>query len=264
MPSQRKKSTRARPSGAGTTPAAAIEAQRGGLMGELLGPILHEVNNLLTPAMTYCELAKANPGDALLAAKATDYTLDAIAGVREASETLLALARSSPTDSEASAPLPALVGGIVSCLAPLARRQGVLLQASTPLPPVCVRATAVRHILLNLTLNALRATPRGGRVRVGTQEVVRQSRPRSTWNAMGSVAITIDDSGLGLPVAARRILCDSTGATTISPGLGLRVCALLIRSLHGRVVVAKSPLGGARIVVDVPIVVGASSGRSAA
>lgn len=264
MPRRATNTSRARPSGARSTPTAAIEAQRGGLMGELLGPILHEVNNLLTPAMTYCELAKANPGDASLAAKATDHTLDAIAGVREATETLLALARSSPTDSDASASLPALVGGIVSCLAPLARRQGVLLQAATPLPRVHVRATAVRHVLLNLALNALRATPRGGRVRIGAQEFHRPTPSRSTWNSMGSVAITIDDSGPGLPAAARRILCGSTSNSPAGPGLGLRVCALLVRSLHGRVVVNRSPLGGARIVVDVPLVAGIAAGRTAA
>ena len=59
-------------------------------LGTLAASIAHEINNILTPVLGYAQLAKSDPGDADLQAKALDR---AIAGVEAASTIAAAILR---------------------------------------------------------------------------------------------------------------------------------------------------------------------------
>lgn len=76
----------------------------------------------------------------------------------------------------------------------------------------------------------------------------------------GVVAVSVDDDGPGIPAADReRVferfvrLDDSRGRSTGGNGLGLAIVAQIVRMHGGTVTASDSPLGGARIRIEIPI-----------
>ncbi len=67
-------------------------------LGTLTAGIAHEINNILTPVLAYAQLARSNPHDAGLRAKALDR---AVAGVESASRITEAVLGFARTEDEA-------------------------------------------------------------------------------------------------------------------------------------------------------------------
>jgi signal transduction histidine kinase len=128
----------------------------------------------------------------------------------------------------------ALVRETVESFASQAEPAGVSLvaQVSSGLPPVDADPVRAREILSNLVANALRYTPRGGRVTVAAQ------------SDGAAVAIDVRDTGAGIgPDRIARIFDrfykspESRGA-----GLGLAIAKQLVEA-HGGEISATSVLG---------------------
>ena len=91
---------------------------------------------------------------------------------------------------------PLIVGDVAGELVPLlrhaARQRGVTLETSTWDQDFRVRGDApqLQQVLMNLVVNALEATPSGGRVAISTTPSVRECRP--------GVALAVSDSGMGI------------------------------------------------------------------
>lgn len=108
-------------------------------------------------------------------------------------------------------------------------------------------ATRLRQIILNGLDNALRYTPRGGRITVGAE-----SRP-------GRVDIVIADTGIGIGpedlghVFDRFYRADSTRREGITgSGLGLSIVRALADAHHGKVAISSAPGEGTRLSVSLP------------
>lgn len=105
----------------------------------------------------------------------------------------------------------------------------------------------LQQITLNLALNALESTPRGGEVSV----CVRAAGPAS---ARG-VEIEVADDGRGIPEDQRERVFDAFFTTRSSEGgtgLGLSVVRSLVRELGGRIELDSAVGRGTRIVVWLP------------
>lgn len=146
--------------------------------------------------------------------------------------------------------VPALLRTTVEGLQPAADRKGVTLAAAVGdgLKPVSGDPRRLQQVLWNLVHNAVKFTPRGGRVDVH----VLQSEQ--------FVEITVRDTGCGigpdfLPFVFERFRQESTapidGAAGL--GLGLAITKQLVE-LHGGTVRASSegPGAGATFIVHVP------------
>jgi signal transduction histidine kinase len=150
----------------------------------------------------------------------------------------LALHR-EPTD------LAALARDVVASLAVQAQEAEVSVAVSAPadLPQADADPVRAREILANLVANALRYTPRGGRVRVALEA------------NEGRIAIGVADTGAGIaPDALARIFdrfyksAESRGA-----GLGLAIAKQLVAE-HGGTIAATSVVGrGTEIRFTLPI-----------
>ena len=141
----------------------------------------------------------------------------------------------------------------IDFMQPMARQAEVSLcfAAMEPslLPPEGIRArgnrSAFHQILLNLCTNALRHTPRGGRVEVRVQLLT---------NSPGApLQIAVRDTGCGIPAEHVPRLFDvgfsGSGATS---GLGLAVCDRLLRQMGGALFVESFPGLGSTFTLELP------------
>lgn len=132
---------------------------------------------------------------------------------------------------------------------PLAAQSGVELafRLETLGPRVGDRRILTR-VLLNLVANALRATPRGGRVEV------RAFEERAAWLVL-SVEDTGTDADLG---EIRRLLTEAPLLESgnrdrgWTHGLGLSICARLVAAAEGRIDVESNGAGGCRFDLELP------------
>lgn len=167
-------------------------------------------------------------------------------------EQLLTLARNEPGASDAPrGPLDIAETArlAVADSVALAHQRGIDigLEASGPLM-VTGNAAALRILARNLVDNALRYTPVGGRVAV------------SLASGPAGVALLVDDSGPGIPVAERERVFDrfyrrqagEDAPAEEGSGLGLAIVRAIAQQHGISVTLLDSPLGGLRVRVQFP------------
>ena len=99
----------------------------------------------------------------------------------------------------------------------------------------------LRQVLMNLTLNALEATPAGGKVRV------------SAHSEGDEVVIAVEDSGPGIGEEARARIFEPFFTTKAAgSGLGLPIVHAIVTQHGGTITADVSPLGGARFELRLP------------
>jgi signal transduction histidine kinase len=111
------------------------------------------------------------------------------------------------------------------------------------LPRVVGGAADLRHVFVNLLLNARDAMPRGGAVEIAAR------RER------GAVVVEVADSGVGIAPDHLPHLFDPFFTTRPGQGtgLGLAMCAGVMRRLGGQIEAANRPGGGAVFRLRFPL-----------
>lgn len=226
--------------------------QRLTTLGVLAGSIAHEVNNLLTPVLSYAQLALQNPGDAELAEKALTKAVAGTEKVGHIMSSLLGFVRGEAEDREA--PIEFCLNEALNCMARGLDKDNITLKHEIE-PELSARISpiALQQVLLNLILNARDAILPSR----GTLEVHAKG---STWNTSGdrpraAVVIEIRDSGCGmdkemlesafLPFVSNR----HNAANGVGTGLGLPICKQLIEEVGGRIVATSEPGEGTTFTI---------------
>jgi signal transduction histidine kinase len=102
-------------------------------------------------------------------------------------------------------------------------------------------STPVRQVLINLSLNAMQATPEGGVVTC------------SIDNELGRLHIRVDNEGEDIPAdRLNRLFEPFVHHNPSGSGLGLWVTYQIVQQLHGRIAV-KSSEGHTRFSVRLPL-----------
>jgi PAS domain S-box-containing protein len=100
-------------------------------------------------------------------------------------------------------------------------------------------AQRLEEVLANLISNALEAAGSGARVELGAQRL-----------DDGSVTITVDDAGPGIPAEKLDSICKPFLTTKPrGTGLGLAICRKIVEEHGGSICAERSPAGGARFVL---------------
>ena len=118
----------------------------------------------------------------------------------------------------------------------------LLVDAPTNLPELELDPLRVRQVIGNLVSNALRHTPRGGRVAV------------SVTNAEGGQLLTVLDTGTGMESADVSRAFDRFWRSADSPGagLGLAIVRDLVAAHGGEVEIRSVPGGGTTVLCHFP------------
>ncbi len=219
--------------------AKAAEEERLASLGRLASGMAHEINNPLGGLFNALDTLKVH-GEREDVRRSTIDLLDrGLRGIRDVVRSTLATWRA---DREPRAFRQADLDDLALLIRPEVARKAVDLEVAGRLEgEVPVDAIRLRQVLLNLALNACRAVPEGGAVRI------------SLVADRDALAATVDDSGPGLPEEADRILAGTAGAGADRGGLGLAITSRMIRDLGGTVTAGRSPLGGASIRVTIPL-----------
>ncbi|RKH46857.1 sensor histidine kinase [Corallococcus sicarius] len=215
-------------------------------VGTLTAGLSHEIRNPLNAAglqLTVLERRVRRLEDAVQGPLLEPLLLvrDEIRRLDHILEDFLQFARPREFQSDAVEVAP-LLERVRSLLSGQAEERDVALEVE-PTRVAVVRGDEerLRQVLLNLALNALQATPPGGRVRF------------SASLQGDEVALCVDDSGPGIPADVHARLFEPFFTTKASgSGLGLSIVHAIVTQHGGTVAVGHGPLGGARFTVRLP------------
>jgi signal transduction histidine kinase/CheY-like chemotaxis protein len=236
--------------------AALRQAQRIEAVGRLTGGVAHDFNNLLTVILGNIELLSHVPA---LDQRARDL----LAAMRAAADRgatltsqLLAFARRQPL-----VPRPIDLNSVIAGMHDLLKSAlGSAVQIDSRLAPdlwpAMADATQIELVVLNLTINARDAMPRGGMLTVETANARVGSPQREGEPAEGEyVAITVRDNGTGMDAEVLARAFEpffTTKATGSGSGLGLSQVYGTARQSGGGVRIDSAPGVGTAVTVYLP------------
>ncbi len=163
-------------------------------------------------------------------------------GVLAASRLEAGLFSVEPRDTTARA----ILKPTVDVFAPIAARRRVTLAFEGELDAhVRADAAKLRQAIDNLVANALKFTPKGGRVRVRLS------------SAKGELTFEVADTGPGIPPSERATIFDrykqgNRGRAVGGSGLGLAIARGIAEAHHGAITVGESEFGGASFRLTIP------------
>ncbi len=217
-------------------------------LGTMASIIAHEFNNILTPVISYCQLASKSPEDVELTRKAIDKALNGATKAAQISASMLGFARDCEDVNICC------VGEVVEeafyCLAREPEKDGIDLHLDIDENLwVAIAPVSLQQVVLNLILNSRQAMrQRGGQLHIIAKRDGDQ------------VNLRVADTGPGIPEEILPQLFepfvtkrDQSAGDRKGTGLGLTVCRNLISTAGGTIEVDSSPGMGATFRIILPI-----------
>lgn len=236
------------------TAAALHQAQKLEAMGHLTGGIAHDFNNLLTVIVSNATLLRDRAADEPMRRRAV-----AILDIAERGERLirrmLSFSRRRRLRPETVA-LPRRAGEIAELLA-RALREDIAVRIDLPedLWPVAVDPDEFELALLNIAVNARDAMPNGGIFRVAAHNVRCGGGAASGGLCGDFVAITLSDSGTGMPAEVMARAFEpyfTTKDSGLGTGLGLPQVYGFASESGGTAMIESEPGKGTAITLLLP------------
>ena len=221
----------------------------------------HEINNILTAALGYAQLARSRSSETEYLDKVVDR-LETAARIVRAMVDFAGPSEPTPIADgdhgiEPRADVEAALDGALDCLGRDPARDGITLARQIAIGAVpCIQPLALQQILLNLLINARSALRgRGGQVTVSAMHL-----------PTGRISICVADDGPGIPPEVAESLFDpfvtrqaadeaaepDEAVVAGGSGLGLTVCRRLAESAGGSIAAANKPGGGASFTLELP------------
>ena len=216
------------------------------LSEELAAGLAHEIRNQLNSLHIHLGVLQRDltqlpaDGTARIAAELSGIAR-ALSAIEDFLADFLLYARPQALRPE-PADVRALVQELVAFLAPEAAARGITLSANvTDAPERAELDTAqMKRALLNLVLNAIQATPSGGRV-----ELACGTAPEG-WT------LAVRDSGPGLPPHVRERLFSPFVSGGSGAGLGLAIARQIVAAHGGKIDVQSAARRGTELRLTLP------------
>ena len=224
-------------------------------LGQLSAGLAHEIGSPLQILNGRARVLASRtdlPADVRRIAQVLEEQSDRIAKIVE--QLLSVSRRRAAHQSEID--LGVTIGPIVDLLEHEARRRAVRLEFERPSSPLKVVADVdqVQQVTLNLLSNALRATPRDGRVRLTL--AASSFKAGDGTHAHPSVSLAVDDTGCGIAEELLGRIFEpffTTWAEAGGAGLGLAVVKSIVDEHGGTIAVQSEKDVGTRFTVHFPV-----------
>jgi signal transduction histidine kinase len=230
-------------------------ADRLGTLGTLAAGLAHEINNPLVSLNTFISLApeKRETDDPSFWGEYHELACGELARIRGLVETMSRLGRGGPAASASREPLNVgeITEQVVKLLDRETKRAGVSIELAIAddLPEIEAARDQIHQVVLNLTLNAIDASPKAATI------VISVDSDGPLTNPTG-IRISFKDSGPGISEENLERIFDPF-FTTKDPdkgtGLGLMISHQIITEHGGSIEVDSAPGSGATFHVCLPI-----------
>jgi len=228
--------------------AELVRAQELATVGTMAAMVAHEFNNILTPIISYAQLAQNNPA---YAEKAIARAADGGHRASTICQALLGMAADTPRVQEL-VKLADLLRSTFDAMARDPHKDLIELVLHVPETlTLSTRRVELQHVLLNLILNARSAVlkrPCGRKIQISAQK------------RKNAVQIHVSDNGGGIPPELQTKIFDAFFTTkTDNPtgtrgyGLGLAFCGRVIASLDGKISVHSELGKGTTFTIELPV-----------
>jgi signal transduction histidine kinase len=218
-------------------------------LGELVAEIVHEIRNPLVSVKTFLQLLPERAAEPEFQGRFREVAAEELRRIERLLD--LVLAHASPDAArreDDGAELAAVCESVLQLVSHRAADLGVGVELDAPGPAlrVAVSGDSLRQVVLNLVLNALDATPRGGRVRV------------SAAAAGGAAELRVEDEGPGVPAELRERVFEAffSSKPDAPGGLGLAISRRIVEDAGGTIGAGESPGGGGCFQLRLPLAEG--------
>lgn len=211
------------------------QRERLAALGRMAATVAHEIKNPLSAIKSIAQVMREDEN----LRKEYERDLGLIVGETDRlSQSVTQLLSFARKESPAGQPLSVdeLVRSVVDLFRASAKEQGIVLDLQVKVEAELAgrSVSALRDALSNLLLNALQATPHGGRVEL----IAAQSN--------GELVISVQDSGSGVPVDLRERIWEPFFTTRQrGTGLGLAIVRKRVQEVGGTAVLVSGNGGGA-------------------
>ena len=221
-------------------------------IGQMTAGVMHEVGNPLAAMKTQIQVAEEEGGLCEACEGLLSDLLNEVNRLAKFLHSFSRLARTPAPDLQIVS-LAEIVEGVVTLISPELERRGIDLHVYEG--PEAARILGdpdrMRHLLINLVLNAADASEGGGDVEVRLK--VEDGDPAEVGSTR-RVVVEVVDQGVGMPPEVASRIWDPFFTTKEKgTGLGLPICREIIRDHGGDVEVESRPGSGTVISVSLPL-----------
>ncbi len=236
------------------------QSQKMEAVGQLAAGVAHDFNNLLTVIQGYTQLLLAMQPPGSVGQEALEKIISTTQRAAGLTSQLLTFSRKQVTQAKA-VDLNKVVSNVAGMLRPLLGETIRLnLQPAPTLPSIMADAAMLEQVLVNLSVNARDAMPRGGDLIVTTfttelDESYVKYHPQASAGMF--VCLQVSDSGMGMdPATMERIFEPffTTKGAGKGTGLGLATVYGIVKQHRGWVEVASQVGVGTTFKVFIPAV----------
>ncbi len=222
------------------------------IVGEVAHSLVHDMNNMLTGAVGYAELAIEEVDPAHPVSEKLHKLLVGASIGAETCRKLLALRNGNRAVVKA----PTDVGSVVERIAVILRSiapQSVEVRTNLPGKQVWLKADAacIQQALLNLGINALDAMPCGGQL---TLSLCCGRRPGgSPVTRPDCISVSVTDTGCGvLPGNLPKLFEEGFTTKQKGNGYGLARVKKIVEEHNGWIDVESEPMKGSNFILNLP------------
>ena len=232
-----------------------LQSEKQASVGRLAAGVAHEINNPLTGVLTFTHLLLKRKDLEPEVREDLKTIADSTERVRRIVKGLLDFARQSKLE-----PRPSDVNELIESTIPLVANQALVkgvvfcFDAGQGIPKRTLDRNQFQSVLLNIILNAIDATERGGHINISSRLALNVSG--SGTEPRKGIEISIADTGCGIPPENLDKIFDpfyTTKEVGRGTGLGLSVSQGIVER-HGGIIRVQSKVGeGSTFTIWLPL-----------
>lgn len=241
-----------------------VQQERLRALGQMASGIAHDINNSLSPIISFSDLLDAEANLRTQEKKYVSYIRTAAMDISHS----VARMRDFYRNRESGEPLNTVdVNHVAQQAVELTRprwkdmsqNQGVLIEVTTDLfpalPEILANPTELREAITNLLLNAIDALPRGGKIQVSTRLGAWEETSDQVQKP-GTVVLEVSDNGTGMNEETRTKCLEpfyTTKGGSGGTGLGLAMVYGMVTRNEGDIQIESSPAKGTAVRLIFPL-----------